>query len=811
MTDTHPHIHSRYQKLWETLEVIYTHFSLLASSPSFFPLNEKYKGAWVTKRGAVIILFSLSFILSSAQSNEGTRFWMGFMEKFETGEEERVLMITSKFSTQGTVSIPGLNWAETFQVAAQEVSLVSIPFEAVPRGSENVTQTGILIESQDPVVVYAHQYEQFRAEASVILPVSSLGNEYRAMTYTGYTRDTLGVVDEFPTEFLVVATENNTAIEIQVTGPTLGGLLIGDVRQLILNEGESYQVQSVFGAASDLTGSLIRADKPIAVFSGNYWTQVPNGCNARDNLYEQVYPTQSWGRQFAIIPQQKTSSTAIRVLAHQDNTQVTIQGQVNQTLNLGQGQFSEFDLSGSAFLSSNQPVLVAQFSKGRDCNGHPSGIGDPAMVVLNSIEQTRDSVTLFASTFRNIEENFINITARTQDVSTVTLDGTPVESIEPFQAVQGNPDYSFSQVQVSPGSHNLASDGCGVAATIYGYGEAESYAYAAGANFPTLNPDMLREITGGCVGDSLVFESGLSPLVFSFNWDFGDGTTSTLPVPTHVYDAEGSYTVNLTVENICLNTLESYQQPLEISTKPQIQAGNDTSFCSLQPLVLSASLVSNATYAWSGPNNFSSTDRLPIIPEMQPQMGGTYEVRATLNGCESLPAQTQVILWDLPEPNLGNDTVLCEGELFERGPGPFPSYLWQDGSQGASFTFLQPGNYWVGVSDSLGCFQTDSLLIGEGCPVFVFVPSAFSPNGDGINDVFEIVGDEFQSFRFDLYDRWGSQILSLDNPTLGWEGKLKNGRPAPEGVYTWQLIFSGLSDQGKVFTQKRFGTLTLIR
>ncbi|MEM6632443.1 MAG: PKD domain-containing protein [Bacteroidota bacterium] len=733
------------------------------------------------------------------------------MEKFEDGGEERVLMITSKFSTRGTVSIPGLNWSEPFEVSAQEVSLVNIPLEAVPIGSENITQTGILIESLEPVVVYAHQFEQFRAEASVILPVSSLGNEYRAMTYAGYTRDTLGVTADYPSQFLIVATENNTAIEIQVTGPTPGGLLIGDVRQLILNEGESYQVQAVFGAASDLTGSLIRADKPVAVFSGNYWTQVPTGCNARDNLFEQVYPTQSWGRQFAIIPQRNSTSTAIRVLAHEDNTQVSIQGRVNQNFTLAQGQFSEFDLGGSAFLSSNNPVLVAQFSKGRDCNGNPDGIGDPAMVILNSIEQTRDSVTLFASTFRNIEENYINITVRTQDASTVTLDGTAVESLEPFQPVEGNPTYSYSQVQVTPGTHNLASDGCGVAAIIYGYGEAESYAYAAGANFPTLNPEKLREITGGCVGDTLVFDSGLSPLVFSFNWNFGDGTTSTLPVPSHVYASEGNYTVTLDVENICLNTQESYQQPLELTTKPLVEAGNDTSLCELQPLVLSATLIPDATYAWAGPDSFSSTDRMPILPEMQSQMGGIYEVKALLNGCESLPAQTLVNLWELPQPDLGPDTVLCEGELFGRSPGDFLSYFWQDGSTGTSFTFQQPGNYWVGVTDSLGCSQTDSLLIEEGCPVFAFIPSAFSPNGDGINDQFQIVGDEFQSFRFELFDRWGSLIISLDDPIQSWNGELPNGRPAPEGVYTWQLIFSGLSKAGKVFSQKRIGTLTIIR
>ncbi len=746
-----------------------------------------------------------------AQSNEGTRFWAGFMEKFELGQEQRVLMITSKFSTKGTVEIPGLNWREDFEVAPQDVTLISIPFEAVPQGSENITGTGILIRSLDPVVVYAHQYEQNRAEASVILPITSLGTDYFAMCYTGYSREEQGVLRHYPSEFLIVATEDNTVIELRVTSPTRGGLMPGDIRNLVLNAGEAYQVQSNLGDTHDLTGSEILADKPIAVFSGNLWTQVPNGCGDRDNLYEQMYPTQSWGKQFAIAPQKKVDGTLIRVLASQDNTQVSVRGDAILNQTLGRGEFLEFELGGSAFLNADQPILATQFSKGRTCSGHASGLGDPAMVLLNSLEQTRDSVTLFASTFRNIEENYVNVIVRTQDVPDVQFDGVVANTQETFIPISGNPDYSYAQIQVAAGIHNLSSEGCGINATIYGYGEAESYAYSAGANFPTVNPEKLRELTGGCVDEAIEFDSGLSDKVFTFLWDFGDGNTSTQAIPLHTYSSEGDYQVNLEVTNVCLNTQESYQQNLEISMKPVVNAGNDTTLCINESMVLFASFIQDASYSWEGPDNFASSEIEARIPQVGPNQVGTYQVIATLNGCESLPAQSLIDIWDATIPDLGLDTVLCEGTFFVRSPGDFLSYLWQDGSGEELFTFSSKGTYWVDVLDANGCLQSDTLVVEEGCPVYVFIPSGFSPNGDGINELFGVIGDQFESFSLEIFDRWGTTIFSSQTPRSHWNGSLPNGQQAPEGVYTYILSFSGLSQEGITFSQKRIGTVTLIR
>ncbi len=106
---------------------------------------------------------------------------------------------------------------------------------------------------------------------------------------------------------------------------------------------------------------------------------------------------------------------------------------------------------------------------------------------------------------------------------------------------------------------------------------------------------------------------------------------------------------------------------------------------------------------------------------------------------------------------------------------------------------LQNRVYRVTATDGQGCTATDSLLVRVIKDYPVYVPNAFSPNGDGRNDFFTIFGGPAlrQALSFEVFDRWGAAIfrqenLSADNPVLGWDGKIKN-QPAPTGVYTYVI------------------------
>ena len=94
-----------------------------------------------------------------------------------------------------------------------------------------------------------------------------------------------------------MAPSDETTITITPSDRTKGGKDPNVPFTIMLNAGESYQVQASI-ADGDMTGSHILADKKIAVFGGDSWTQVPMSCGTRDNLLEQMYPVSTWGKQF---------------------------------------------------------------------------------------------------------------------------------------------------------------------------------------------------------------------------------------------------------------------------------------------------------------------------------------------------------------------------------------------------------------------------------------------------------------------------------------------------------------------------------
>lgn len=242
-----------------------------------------------------ILLLSTNAIL--AQSNEGTNLWLGFMEFRNIEETNRVVIITAKEETVGTVSMPLLDWSMPFSVAANVEVVVKLPASAETIGSEEITNTGIQISSQQPVAAYMHQYFGFSSEASAVLPTDVIGTEYFVMSYAG-TQDGERV---YPSEFLIVGTRDETQVTITPSAQTKGSRKPNLPFSIVLNKGETYQVQAR-DVNGDLTGSHISADKKISVFGGTAWAVAPIDCGTRDNLLEQMHPVSAWGTEVLTIP-----------------------------------------------------------------------------------------------------------------------------------------------------------------------------------------------------------------------------------------------------------------------------------------------------------------------------------------------------------------------------------------------------------------------------------------------------------------------------------------------------------------------------
>ena len=156
--------------------------------------------------------------------------------------------------------------------------------------------------------------------------------------------------------------------------------------------------------------------------------------------------------------------------------------------------------------------------------------------------------------------------------------------------------------------------------------------------------------------------------------------------------------------------------------------------------------------------------------------------------------------------DLGNDTTLCEGENLALDASALnATYLWQDGSVSANYIVSSPGIYRVTVSTRV-CSVSDTINVNfKKCPGFLYIPNAFTPNGDGKNDLFKVPGD-LNELRMEIYNRWGELLFRTVTGSDGWDGTFK-GTDQPIGTY---IYFVRYKDQQNILKELK-GTITLLR
>ena len=173
------------------------------------------------------------------------------------------------------------------------------------------------------------------------------------------------------------------------------------------------------------------------------------------------------------------------------------------------------------------------------------------------------------------------------------------------------------------------------------------------------------------------------------------------------------------------------------------------------------------------------------------------------NGCDSI-ITLQLSVLPIPAPYLGADTSICIGKSIKLYPGSFDTYTWQDGSVQSYFIAKQAGVYSVVVTNGCGSVN-DAIVIKEGiCDIYF--PAAFTPNNDGKNDEFKILGAQnINDYHLLIYNRYGQKIFETSKLTEGWTGKYK-GKLQETGVYVWQCNFTRSG-----FANNMIGTVILLK
>jgi gliding motility-associated-like protein len=242
----------------------------------------------------------------------------------------------------------------------------------------------------------------------------------------------------------------------------------------------------------------------------------------------------------------------------------------------------------------------------------------------------------------------------------------------------------------------------------------------------------------------------------------------------------------------------------------------DTIICSDDSLVLDAGNP-GAKILWS--YRGLRTQTITIHKELSPTKIRTYKAYIT-NGFCTDTSVFRVQFYD-PVVFIKWDTVkyLCDtlslGVWIDAGGtgSPVSTYDWEPtGDKTRFIKITAPGKYTVTKKNVGGCSATDSLWVHDCPPNNVLIPSAFSPDlrSDDLNDTFKIYNLNAAEYLLTIYNRWGEQVFSSNDPNKGWDGRFQ-GTPAPEGVYVWTLIYRLHTSTGTPPRKIIRGNVTLIR
>ena len=427
-------------------------------------------------------------------SNKGKDFWLGYgyhcqmvnsasgVIQATGGSQDMILYFTSDQNASVTVEIPSVGYIQTYNVIANQVTQsLAIPktgsqdARIVDTGKYN---RGIHVYSDKPIVAYAHIYNNAISGASLLFPTNTLGQEYYSVNYNQVSNQ------NFSNSFcFVVATEDNTTVEITPITTNKNNRPVGIPFLVYLNKGEIYNLMGTTsgGNGTDLTGTKIRSIagvsgcKKIAVFSGSGKISIPTG--SADNLFQQALPSNAWGKEYLTTPTTSQAFNFFRVIVKDPTTVVKLNG-VTMTGLINNFYYQFGATNQPNYITADKSIMVAQYctTQGQSGNGTP---GDPEMIYLSSIEQTINDITLNSTPYYQILVHYINVVVKAGGQNSFKLDN--INRASSFVPHPQNPNFYYASFNITAGSHRLVSDS-GFNAIAYGFGNAESYGYNAGTN-----------------------------------------------------------------------------------------------------------------------------------------------------------------------------------------------------------------------------------------------------------------------------------------------------------------------------------------
>ncbi|MGA0557871.1 T9SS type B sorting domain-containing protein [Larkinella sp. VNQ87] len=292
-----------------------------------------------------------------------------------------------------------------------------------------------------------------------------------------------------------------------------------------------------------------------------------------------------------------------------------------------------------------------------------------------------------------------------------------------------------------------------------------------------------------CGRQSTLLLDATTPGATGYRWQ--DGSTA----PTFRVSRPGTYSVTVTTPCKIL------QDTIQVDYALDFDLGRDTTLCEGQTLALTVPASLPPTFRWQD----GSTARTQTV-----RQAGTYSLRVEQASCVAIDTvQVRYVL--PPRLNLGLDQSLCGAEVFTIKPSfAEGQFRWEDQTAGIERTVGNSGLFRASVRNDCATVS-DTLAISYGeCGCVIQTPDSFTPNADGLNDVFQpLPCGDITITRLSVFNRWGEVVFQTTEPPFAWNG-LYQQKNVPMGVYGWQIQYQLRQGNGFVPKEKK-GALSLIR
>ncbi len=500
----------------------------------------------------------------------------------------------------------------------------------------------------------------------------------------------------------------------------------------------------------------------------------------------------------------------------------------------------------SATFTINQTPVADFTSMSSNCTGDSVDFQNTGTTGATYFWDFGSGATPATSTTEN-PQNVVYSTSGIKTVALITTLGSCIDtSVQTINIIQTPaPSFTTNAPQCEGAAVNFTYTGTNDTNWVY------NWDFGIGANPPSSSQQNEQGVTytgGGSKTVLLTVTNGLcsevSQQIITINQlpfaNAGKDTTicanrsvqiGASPVPNYTYNWFPSNTLNnatianpvaspianitnyvVTVQDTITGCINSDSVVVTMLPPLIANAGIDVEICRNESIQIGAALLEGQLYNWS-PNIGLSNTASPN-PIATPDSTTTYTLTVTGFGCEPETDEVTVIVHQLPIIDAGLSDSITHGSSIQLIATGGVQYEWSPSLGLSNIGIYNPvafpditTTYTVIGTDIYGCKNDDSVTVYVITPS-VWVPSAFTPDGDGKNDVFYVRGEGINNFEFAIFNSWGESVFYSKNISYGWDGrKMTTNEPLPEGAYVYYV--KGLLTNGEAVNLK--GIVNLIR